>query len=159
MFPQNLVKFVINTLADYGYQMFRENEKKRTSVNSPKLSIQIHYSVGQPLIGDGTTLLPPPKQGGSQNFLCSVCGFHRCTVQEYAPHPPWPCTVSVTQRSLGKMYITQTPSASCWQVNTCFIRFHQGENNWQWVNSQETTGQPGLLQITAISVGQHRGEV
>ncbi len=67
-----------------------------------------------------------------------------------APLPPWPCTVSVREGSLGEMHICEGPAASCVPVRPCRVFLRSGSRTTGNATSLGTrTGLPVRVQNVA----------
>ncbi len=67
-----------------------------------------------------------------------------------APLPPWPCTVSVREGSLGEMHICEGPAASCVPVRPCRVFLRSGSRTTGNATSPGTrTGLPVRVQNVA----------
>ncbi len=71
-----------------------------------------------------------------------------------APLPPWPCTVSVREGSLGEMHTWEGPAASCVPVRPCRVFLRSGSKTTGNATSLGMrTGLPMQVQNVAKSAG------
>ncbi len=115
-----------------------------------------------------------PEKGGPSSEECAREGLSRGEwVRETrsgwartarpdgpAPHPPWPCTVSVRAGSLGEMHTCIEPEASCVPVRPCRGGPRSGRNTAGSGRTRgKQTGLPELPRIDSRSAGSSRDGV